>query len=46
VLKIYPFIKTAYDTNDMMLIFGKKSSVDLPFSSFGDHLINILGKVN
>ena len=26
--------------------FLKKSSVDLPFSSFGDHLINILRKVN
>ena len=36
----------AYDTNDMMLIFLKKSSVELPFSSFGDHLINILRKVN
>jgi hypothetical protein len=24
----------------------KKSSVELPFSSFGDHLINILRKVN
>jgi hypothetical protein len=26
--------------------FLKKSSVELPFSSFGDHLINILRKVN
>jgi hypothetical protein len=26
--------------------FLKKSSVKLPFSSFGDHLINILRKVN
>ena len=26
--------------------FFKKSSVELPFSSFGDHLINILRKVN
>jgi hypothetical protein len=24
----------------------KKSGVELPFSSFGDHLINILRKVN
>jgi hypothetical protein len=32
---------------DMMLIsWKKKSSVELPFSSFGDHLINILRKVN
>jgi hypothetical protein len=33
---------------DMMLIFFLKSSVfvELPFSSYGDHLINILGKVN
>jgi hypothetical protein len=30
----------------MMLIFFLKSSVELPFSSFGDHLINILRKVN
>ena len=26
--------------------FLKKSSAELPFSSFGDHLINILRKVN
>jgi hypothetical protein len=26
--------------------FLKKSSIELPFSSFGDHLINILRKVN
>jgi hypothetical protein len=26
--------------------FWKKSIVELPFSSFGDHLINILRKVN
>jgi hypothetical protein len=39
-------VEAAYDTNDMMLIFGKKISVELPFSSFGDHLINILRKVN
>jgi hypothetical protein len=39
-------VEAAYDTNDMMLIFKKKSSVELPFSSFGDHLINILRKVN
>jgi hypothetical protein len=26
--------------------FLKKSSVELPFSSFGDHLLNILRKVN
>ena len=26
--------------------FLKKNSVELPFSSFGDHLINILRKVN
>ena len=26
--------------------FLKKSSVELPFSSFGDHLINVLRKVN
>jgi hypothetical protein len=26
--------------------FEKKSSVELPFSSFGDNLINILRKVN
>jgi hypothetical protein len=26
--------------------FLKKSNVELPFSSFGDHLINILRKVN
>jgi hypothetical protein len=26
--------------------FLKKRSVELPFSSFGDHLINILRKVN
>ena len=26
--------------------FFKKSSVEIPFSSFGDHLINILRKVN
>jgi hypothetical protein len=40
-------VEAAYDTNDMMLIFlRKKSSVELPFSSFGDHLINILRKVN
>jgi hypothetical protein len=26
--------------------FWEKSSVELPFSSFGDHLINILRKVN
>jgi hypothetical protein len=38
-------VEAAYDTNDMMLIL-KKSSVELPFSSFGDHLINILRKVN
>jgi hypothetical protein len=30
-----------YDAN-----FLKKSSVELPFSSFGDRLINILRKVN
>jgi hypothetical protein len=35
-------VEAAYDT---MLIFGKKSSAELPFS-FGDHLINILRKVN
>jgi hypothetical protein len=35
-----------YDTNDMMLILKKKSSVEFLFSSFGDHLINILRKVN
>jgi hypothetical protein len=40
------YVETAYDTNDMMLIFWKKSSVELTFSSFGDHLINILRKVN
>jgi hypothetical protein len=39
-------VEAAYDTNDMMLIFGKKISVELPFSSVGDHLINILRKVN
>jgi hypothetical protein len=39
-------VEAAYDTNDMMLIFWKKSRVELPFSSFGDHLINILRKVN
>ena len=39
------YVEAAYDTNDMMLIL-KKSSVELPFSSFGDHLINILRKVN
>jgi hypothetical protein len=39
-------VEAAYNTNDMMLIFKKKSSVDLPFSSFGDHFINILRKVN
>ena len=32
--------------NDMMLIFLTNISVELPFSSFGDHLINILRKVN
>ena len=37
------YVEAAYD---MMLIFWKKSSVELPFSSFGDHLINILRKVN
>jgi hypothetical protein len=36
-------VEAAYDTNDMMLI---SSSVELPFSSFGDHLINILRKEN
>jgi hypothetical protein len=40
------YVEAANNTNDMMLIFGKKSSVELPFSSFGDHLINILRKVN
>ena len=39
-------MEAAYDTIDMMLILGKKSSVELPFSSFGDHLINIMRKVN
>jgi hypothetical protein len=39
-------VEAPYDTIDMMLIFGKKSSVELPFSSFGDHLINILRKMN
>ena len=39
-------MEAVYDTNDMMLIFFKKSSVELPFSSFGDHLIKILRKVN
>jgi hypothetical protein len=39
-------VEAAYDTNDMMLNFKKKSNVGLPFSSFGDHLINILRKVN
>ena len=39
-------MEAAYDTNDIMLIFLKKSSVELPFSSFGDNLINILRKVN
>jgi hypothetical protein len=39
------YMEAAYDTNDMMLTL-KKSSVELPFSSFGDHLINILRKVN
>jgi hypothetical protein len=28
-------VEAAYDTNDMMLIFFKKSSVELPLSSFG-----------
>jgi hypothetical protein len=32
--------------HDTMLIKKKKSSVELPFSSLGDHLINILRKVN
>ena len=40
------YVEAAYDTNDMMLIFEKKTSVELPFSSFGDHLLNILRKVN
>ena len=41
------YVEAAYDTNDMMLIFWrKKRSVELPFSSFGDNLINILRKVN
>jgi hypothetical protein len=40
------YVGAANDTNDMMLIFWKKNSVELPFSSFGDHLINILRKVN
>jgi hypothetical protein len=31
------YVEAAYDTNDLMLIFWKKSSVELPFSSFGDH---------
>jgi hypothetical protein len=39
------YVEAAYDTNDMMLSFFL-SSVELPFSSFGDHLINILRKVN
>jgi hypothetical protein len=30
-------VEAAYDTNDMMLIFKKKSSVELPFSSFGEY---------
>ena len=38
-------MEAAYDTNDMMLIFLKKSSVELLFSSSGDHFINILRKV-
>jgi hypothetical protein len=42
-------VEAAYDTNDMMLIFFLKKSnvfVELPFSSYGDHLINILRKLN
>jgi hypothetical protein len=39
------YVEAAYDTNDMMLIFLKKSSVELLFSSSGDHFINILRKV-
>jgi hypothetical protein len=39
------YVEAAYNTNDMMLIL-KKSSVELPFSSFRDHLINFLRKVN
>ena len=41
-------MEAAYDTNDMMLIFFLKSHVfvELPFSSYGDHLINILRKLN
>ena len=41
------YVEAAYDTNDVMLNFEReKSSVELPFSSFGDHLINIWRKVN
>ena len=36
-----PLMIQRYDAH-----FLKKSSVELPFSSFGDHLINILRKVN
>ena len=37
------YVEATYHTNDMMLIFFLKSSVELPF---GDHLIDILRKVN
>jgi hypothetical protein len=40
------YVVAAYYTNDMMFIFWKKSRNELPFYSFGDHLINILRKVN
>jgi hypothetical protein len=35
-----------YKLYDAHFFGEKKSSVELPFSSFGDHLINILRKVN